>query len=201
MITGLHGQEEKQRISVSNSIAGQTSGDFQLWFNSFSTELIPWDASAEDVRAALMGTNSYLTIGDVDVSRTTLTGGYAWDITFKDSGLNDGDMPALIIKGDSLSAGTGELSLIADEALRDKAFSNQKTPEVYAARQLVISMLMGHEQRESAKDLSNKFWSAMATQELPAHRSRAANAAVEALDHYKMTRDSHATAEGNDSLW
>lgn len=92
-------------------------------------------------------------------------------------------------------------SLVADQALRERAFSSQKTPEVVAARQLVLSMLMGHEQRSSAKGLQDKVLSSMNTQELPAHRSRAANAAVEALSHYNMARNAHETEEGNGTLW
>ena len=100
-------KEEIQRVSISNSIAGQTSGNFQLWFDGHGSEQVSWDATPEDIRAALMGINSYNSIGDVDVSRTTLSGGYAWEVTFKSQSDNDGDMLSLIVKGDNLAAGTG----------------------------------------------------------------------------------------------
>jgi len=92
-------------------------------------------------------------------------------------------------------------SLVADEVVRQKAFSDQKTPEVLVARTLVKGMLMGHEQRKSASGQLDKAYNAVHTQELPAHRSRAALAAVEARDHYRMARSSRAAAEGTGVLW
>jgi hypothetical protein len=104
--------KEVQRVRLQNTVAGDTSGTFNLYYNGAATQALSWDVSAADMRAQIMKINGYASIGDVSVSRDTLgaaasPNGYEWLITFN---ADQGDIHPLVPKSD-LNAATGTVTV------------------------------------------------------------------------------------------
>ncbi|KDO30965.1 hypothetical protein SPRG_04153 [Saprolegnia parasitica CBS 223.65] len=76
-------QYQIQRVQTLGGVPTPLHGNFTLTFNGQTTTLIPFDATAAALRAALQALPS---VGLVDVTRSNLLtpgGQYSWDVTFR----------------------------------------------------------------------------------------------------------------------
>jgi len=90
------GTPEVQLLTISTD-AGSVTGWFRLLFDSsFYTNYIPADAEEAEVKTAL---EQLAKVRQVEVSRSTVLGGFSWAITFS---TNVGDLPALVVDSTKL---------------------------------------------------------------------------------------------------
>lgn len=97
----------------------QLGGSFTLSFEGETTTTLDFDASEADVESALQALQG---VGDVEVSRAPFTGSdaataegaYSWYVTFVDTQMHDGDVPALTASSAQLS-GTGAAIVVCTD--------------------------------------------------------------------------------------
>ena len=133
----LEERREVVRVRLTNTDgAAQTTGQFNLNFLGESTIAIDHDASAVQMRHALMTLSNTPVIGHVEVTRTTVGSpitGYDWYITFmSDLDYNFGNVPFLVKNDGSLNGGTGTYSLTVSEVTRGvRPGGNEEVQQIY----------------------------------------------------------------------
>merc|ERR1711871_56897 len=99
-------------------LTGADGGNFALNYDGVAISGIPFDATAVDLRFALMTVNSGNTISHVEVTRTLFTSGFEWDITFTG---NPGDRPPIVPDASALTSSFGGTpSVTVQETLKGR---------------------------------------------------------------------------------
>ncbi|RLN26488.1 hypothetical protein BBJ28_00010414, partial [Nothophytophthora sp. Chile5] len=103
-------QPEVQVIELTWSTL-PSEAPFTLAFGGGKSEDLQMDVSAENLRNALMNimVNGTLSVGNVEVSRSTLNSapGYQWTVTFDNVNVNAGDQPLIQLELGAVVGGSG----------------------------------------------------------------------------------------------
>jgi hypothetical protein len=105
-------------VEVVNEVEGNVlSGSFKLSFNGEITSDIPYDATEDTMRKALVALSN---INSVEVTRSEVDyqRGYSWVIEFI-SPLNDGNLPELVVASNGLSVSSSGAGSISIDTLKD----------------------------------------------------------------------------------